>query len=47
MDNAVTLLKIYSIAAGKAVSTRALLKNLRTTSIPGINKSPFIAVTNE
>ena len=47
MDNAVTLLKIYSIAAGKAVSTRALLKNLRTTSIPGINKSPFIAVTND
>ena len=47
MDNAVTLLKIYSIAAGKAVSTRALLKNLRTTSIPGVNKSPFIAVTND
>ena len=47
MDNAIELLKVYAIAAGKAVSTRALLKNLRTSSVPGITKSPFIAVTNE
>lgn len=47
MDNVVELIKIYAIAAGKAVSTRALLKNLRTNSVPGISKSPFLAVTNE
>ena len=41
MDNAIELLKVYAIAAGKAVSTRALLKNLRTSSVPGITKSPF------
>jgi hypothetical protein len=47
MDNVVELIRVYSIAAGKAVSTRALLKNLRTSSVPGITKSPFLAVTNE
>lgn len=47
MDNSLELLKIYAIAAGRAVSTRALLKNLRTSSVPGITKSPFLAVTNE
>lgn len=47
MDNVVELIRVYSIAAGKAVSTRSLLKNLRTSSVPGITKSPFLAVTNE
>lgn len=47
MDNVVELIRIYSIAAGKATSTRSLLKNLRTSSVPGITESPFIAVTNE
>ena len=47
MDNVVELIRVYAIAAGKAVTTRALLKTLRTNSVPGITKSPFLAITNE